>query len=171
VLNIQDGFFLTVLYNAMSKAELQIELRQLRKEHLQGGRAVSSMNVADLRTEVAAIRHIQGRSQSHPSMERTIGRPSSRPMHNATVEDEDEDGEGIRTPAVPEKKPITKDTRGRASKGEEHIAKMVEAARKAREAKKANKDVEKSIKQPELSAKSERKSVHFCNCPSCPDKH
>ena len=154
----------------MSKAELQIELRQLRKEHLQGGRAVSSMNVADLRTEVAAIRHLQGRTQSHPSLERTIGRPSSRPMHHTTVEDADEDGEGIRTPVVPEKKVIVKD-KSKVHATPEHIAKMNEAAKKAREAKKANKEVQKSIKEPEMPSKSERKSVHFCNCPSCPDKH
>jgi len=155
----------------MSKAELQIELRQLRKEHLQGGSAVSKMSLAELRTEVAAIRHLQGRAQSHPSHERTIGRPSSRPMHNATVEDADEDGEGIRTPVVPEKKPIIKDTRGRAPKSEEHIAKMNEAAKKAREAKKAAKEAESLIKQPDLPARSERKTVQFCNCPSCPDRH
>jgi len=155
----------------MSKAELQIELRQLRKEHLQGGSAVSKMSLQQLRTEVAAIRHLQGREKSHPSMERTIGRPSSRPMHNATVEDEDEDGEGIRTPAVPEKKPIIKQPGKNNNSSPEHLAKMQEAAKKAREAKKAAKEAESFVKQPELPTRSERKSVHFCNCPSCPDRH
>jgi len=155
----------------MSKAELQIELRQLRKEHLQGGSAVSKMSLQQLRTEVSAIRHLQGRTHSHPSMEgKTVGRPAARPMHNATVEDEDEDGEGIRTPAIPEKKPIIKDQK-KAHASPEHIAKMQEAAKKAREAKKAAKETEGLVKQPELPARSERKSVHFCNCPSCPDKH
>lgn len=151
---------------------MQIELRQLRKEHLQGGRAVSSMNVADLRTEVAAIRHLQGRKESHPSLERTMGRPSARPMHNATVEDADEDGEGIRTPVVPEKKVIIKDQK-RGHTSPEHLAKMQEAAKKAREAKKAAQGDKKemAIKEPNVPSKSERKSVHFCNCPSCPDKH
>jgi len=155
----------------MSKAELQIELRQLRKEHLQGGSAVSKMSLQQLRTEVAAIRHLQGRTHSHPSLDgKTVGRPAARPMHNATVEDADEDGEGIRTPAVPEKKVIIKDPRG-GKRSDEQMAKMQEAAKKAREAKKAAKEAESFVKQPELPTRSERKSVHFCNCPSCPDRH
>jgi hypothetical protein len=91
-------------------------------------------------------------------------------MHNATVEDADEDGEGIRTPAVPEKKVIIKDPRG-GKRSDEQMAKMQEAAKKAREAKKAAKEAESFVKQPELPTRSERKSVHFCNCPSCPDRH
>lgn len=174
MLNLKVSFYLTLLQNKMSKAELQIELRALRKEHLQGGKAVSQMSLADLRTEVTAIRHLQGRTQSHPVPGRTIGRPSARPMHNTTVEDADEDGEGITTPVVPQKKPIIKDTRGgNFVMTEEHKAKMLEAAKKAREAKKAalGDKKEMAIKEPVMPNKSERKTVHFCNCPSCPDKH
>ena len=152
---------------------MQIELRALRKEHLQGGNAVSKMSLADLRTEVTAIRHLQGRSQSHPVPGRTIGRPSARPMHNTTVEDADEDGEGITTPVVPEKKVIIKDTKKVNNASPEHLAKMQEAAKKAREAKKAAQGDKKemAIKEPVIPNKSEKKTVHFCNCPSCPDKH
>jgi hypothetical protein len=94
-------------------------------------------------------------------------------MHHATVEDADEDGEGIRTPAVPEKKVIIKDAKKVNNASPEHIAKMLEAAKKAREAKKAAQGDKKemAIKEPNVPSKSERKSVHFCNCPSCPDKH
>jgi len=148
---------------------LQTELRKLRKEHLQGGRAVSSMNLADLRTEVAAIRHLQGRVESHPSLERTMGRPSARPMHNSTVEDADEDGEGIKTPVIPEKKVIIKDAK-KAHSTPDHMAKM----REARDAKKAaqgeKKEMKALVKEPEMPSKSAAKKMCFCNCPSCPHK-
>jgi len=155
-----------------TKAELAAELRQLRREHLQGGNAISAMKLADLRTEVAAIRRLNANKEKYPSLEgKTVGRPAARPMHNTTVEDADEDGEGIKTPAIPEKRIVPKDEKKVRILSEEHKAKMLEAGRLAREAKKNNKDVEKSIKQPDMPSKSERKSVHFCNCPSCPDKH
>ena len=152
----------------MSKAELQIELRQLRKEHLQGGSAVSKMSLAELRTEVAAIRHLQGRTKSHPSLEgKTVGRPLSRTIDKSTVEDADEDGEGIKTPVIPEKKVITKLAQGSGAKSPEHMAKLQEAAKKAREAKKEMKAL---VKEPEMPSKSAAKKMCFCNCPSCPHK-
>lgn len=158
----------------MSKAELQIELRQLRKEHLQGGSAVSKMSLAELRTEVAAIRHLQGRTKTHPSLEgKTVGRPAARPMHNTTVEDADEDGEGIQTPVIPEKKVLVKDPRG-GKRSDEQMLKMQEAAKAAREAKKAaqgeKKEMKTLIKEPDVPSKSAVKKLCFCNCPSCPHK-
>ena len=153
----------------MSKAELQIELRQLRKEHLQGGNAVSKMSLAELRTEVAAIRRVGGSKERYPSLEKTMGRPSARPMHNTTVEDADEDGEGIRTPVIPEKKVIVKDAK-KAHSTPEHMAKM----REARDAKKAaqgeKKEMKALVKEPEMPSKSAVKKMCFCNCPSCPHK-
>ena len=153
----------------MSKAELQIELRQLRKEHLQGGNAVSKMSLAELRTEVAAIRRVGGSKERYPSLEKTMGRPSARPMHNTTVEDADEDGEGIRTPVIPEKKVIVKDAK-KAHSTPEHMAKM----REARDAKKAaqgdKKEMKALVKEPEMPSKSAAKKMCFCNCPSCPHK-
>jgi len=57
----------------------------------------------------------------------------------------------------------------------EHKAKMIEASKKAREAKKAaqneKKEVKALIKEPEGPSKSAPKKLCFCNCPSCPDKH
>jgi hypothetical protein len=153
----------------MSKAELQIELRQLRKEHLQGGNAVSKMSLAELRTEVAAIRRLGGNKERYPSLERTMGRPSARPIHNTTVEDADEDGEGIQTPVVPEKKVIIKDAK-KAHATPEHMAKMREV-RDAKKAEKAEKkELEALIKGPEMPSKSGAKKMCFCNCPSCPHK-
>jgi hypothetical protein len=150
-----------------TKAELAAELRQLRKEHLQGGNAVSKMSLADLRTEVAAIRRLGGNKERYPSLEgKTVGRPAARPMHNTTVEDADEDGEGIKTPVIPEKKVIVKDQK-KAHATPEHIAKMQEAAKKAREAKKEMKAL---VKEPEMPSKSAAKKMCFCNCPSCPHK-
>ena len=147
----------------MSKAELQIELRQLRKEHLQGGSAVSKMSLAELRTEVAAIRHLQGRTKSHPSLEgKTVGRPLSRTIDKSTVEDADEDGEGIQTPVIPEKKVIVKDQK-KAHSTPDHMAKMREAA-------KAKKEMKALVKEPEMPSKSAAKKMCFCNCPSCPHK-
>ena len=159
-----------------TQAELAAELRQLRKEHLQGGNAVSKMKVNDLRTEVLAIRKLNERKGSHPVLQNPIGRPSARPLHNATVEDLDEEGEGVRVPVIPEKgKPVAKDPRGKTSITPEHKAKLMEAAKKAREAKKAaqteKKEVKALIKEPELPSRSAPKKMCFCNCPSCPDKH
>jgi len=158
-----------------TKAELQAELRQLRKEHLQGGNAVSKMKVNDLRTEVLAIRKLNERKADRPVLQNPIGRPSARPLHNATVEDADEDGEGVRVPVIPEKKVIQKQTQGRHPMSPEHKAKMVEASKKAREAKKATqaekKEVKALIKEPEGPSRSAPKKMCFCNCPSCPDKH
>jgi hypothetical protein len=158
----------------MSVDELRMELRQLRKEHLQGGNAVSKMKLADLRTEVAAIRRLNGNKERYPSLEgKTVGRPAARPMHNTTVEDADEDGEGIKTPVIPEKKVIVKDQK-KAHATPEHIAKMQEAAKKAREAKKAaqgeKKEMKALVKEPEMPSKSAAKKMCFCNCPSCPHK-
>jgi hypothetical protein len=159
-----------------TKAELAAELRQLRKEHLQGGNAVSKMKVNDLRTEVLAIRKLNERKASHPVYDaKTVGRPAARPLHNATVEDLDEDGEGVRVPVIPEKKVIEKQPQGRHPMSPEHKAKMIEASKKAREAKKAaqneKKEVKALIKEPEGPSKSAPKKLCFCNCPSCPDKH
>tara|TARA_R110000868_G_scaffold239273_2_gene493716 strand:+ start:305 stop:787 length:483 start_codon:yes stop_codon:yes gene_type:complete len=156
----------------MSVDELRMELRQLRKEHLQGGNAVSKMKLADLRTEVAAIRRLNGNKERYPSLEgKTVGRPAARPMHNATVEDVDEDGEGIKTPVIPEKKVIPKLTQGSGKKSPEHLAKMQEALKASREAKKAaqgeKKEMKALVKEPEMPSKSERKTIHFCNCPDC----
>ena len=139
-----------------TKAELAAELRQLRKEHLQGGNAVSKMKVNDLRTEVLAIRKLNERKGSHPVYDsKTVGRPAARPLHNATVEDADEDGEGVRVPVIPEKKIIEKQTQGRHPMSPEHKAKMAEAAKKAREAKKTEKkEVKALIKEPEGPSRS-----------------
>ena len=156
-----------------TKAELAAELRQLRKEHLQGGNAVSKMKVNDLRTEVLAIRKLNERKGSHPVYDgKTVGRPAARPLHNATVEDLDEEGEGVRVPVIPEKKVIEKQPQGRHPMSPEHKAKMAEAAKKAREAKKAEKkEVKALIKEPEGPSRSAPLKMCFCNCPSCPDKH
>jgi hypothetical protein len=159
-----------------TKAELAAELRQLRKEHLQGGNAISAMKLADLRTEVAAIRRLNANKERYPSLEgKTVGRPAARPMHNSTVEDVDDEGEGIKTPVIPQKKVVPKDEKKMRVLSDEHKAKMLEAGRVAREAKKAEKaekkELETLIKGPEMPSKSERKTIHFCNCPSCPDKH
>jgi hypothetical protein len=94
-------------------------------------------------------------------------------MHNTTVEDADEDGEGIKTPVIPEKKVLIKDPRG-GKRSDEQMLKMQEAAKKAREAKKAEKaekkELETLIKGPEMPSKSGAKKMCFCNCPSCPHK-
>lgn len=152
-----------------TKAELAAELRQLRKEHLQGGNAVSKMKVNDLRTEVLAIRKLNERKASRPVLQNPMGRPSARPLHNATVEDMDENGEGVRVPVIPEKRqPVPKlDNRGHPI-SPEHKIKMAEAAKKAREAKKEMKAL---IKEPELPSHSAPLKMCFCNCPSCPNKH
>jgi len=151
-----------------TKAELAAELRQLRKEHLQGGNAVSKMKINDLRTEVLAIRKLNERKGSHPVYDsKTVGRPAARPLHNATVEDADEDGEGVRVPVLPQKKVIEKQTQGRHPMSPEHKAKMAEAAKKAREAKKETKAL---IKEPEGPSRSAPKKICFCSCPDCPHK-
>jgi len=90
-------------------------------------------------------------------------------MHNSTVEDADEDGEGIKTPVIPEKKVIIKDAK-KAHSTPDHMAKM----REARDAKKAaqgeKKEMKALVKEPEMPSKSAAKKMCFCNCPSCPHK-
>jgi hypothetical protein len=153
----------------MSKAELQAALRQFRKENFQGGNAISRMGMAELRTELQAHKHVFDRSKTHPSLERTMGPAAPRPFHNKVVEDADEDGEGVRVPVIPEKRqPVAKDPRGKTSITPEHKAKLLEAAKKAREAKKEMKAL---VKEPELPSRSAPKKMCFCNCPTCPDKH
>ena len=158
-----------------TKAELAAELRQLRKEHLQGGQAISAMKLNDLRTEVVAIRALQARKGTHPVYDgKTVGRPAARQMNNTTVEDVDEDGEGIKTPVIPQKKIIPKDEKKVRILSDEHKAKMLEAGRIAREAKKAaqgeKKEMKALVKEPEMPSKSAVKKMCFCNCPSCPHK-
>jgi hypothetical protein len=95
-------------------------------------------------------------------------------MHNATVEDVDEDGEGIKTPVIPQKKVIPKDEKKVRVLSDEHKAKMLEAGRVAREAKKAaqgeKKEMKALVKEPEMPSKSSAKKICFCTCPSCPHK-
>lgn len=158
-----------------TKAELAAELRQLRKEHLQGGNAISAMKLADLRTEVAAIRRLNANKERYPSLEgKTVGRPAARTIREATVEDADDDGEGIKTPVIPQKKVVPKDEKKVRILSDEHKAKMLEAGRLAREAKKAaqgeKKEMKALVKEPNMPSKSERKTHCFCNCPSCPHK-
>jgi len=160
----------------MSKAELQAELRRIRKEHFMGGGAVSAMNMAALRTELQAHKAVFDRSKSHPSHERTMGPAAPRAFHEKTVQNTDEDEEGISIPVIREKKkPVEKVASQVRVMTEEHKAKMAEAAKKAREAKKAaqteKKEVKALIKEPELPSRSAPKKMCFCNCPSCPDKH
>jgi hypothetical protein len=161
----------------MSKAELQAALRQFRKENFQGGNAISRMGMAELRTELQAHKHVFDRSKTHPSLERTMGPAAPRPFHNKVVEDADEEGEGVRVPVIPEKKkPVAKDPRGsKTVMTPEHKEKLMEAGKKAREAKKAaqneKKEVKALIKEPEGPSRSAPKKMCFCDCPSCPDRH
>ena len=160
----------------MSKSELQAELRRIRKENFQGGCAISNMNMAQLRTELQAHKAVIDRSKSHPSLERTMGPAAPRPLHNKVVEDANEDGEGVSVPVIPEKKKVVvKDPRGaKTVMTPEHKAKLMEAGRIAREAKKAaqgeKKEMKALIKEPEVPSKSAVKKMCFCNCPSCPHK-
>jgi hypothetical protein len=125
---------------------------------------------------VAAIRRLNANKERYPSLEgKTVGRPAARPMHNSTVEDADDDGEGIKTPVIPQKKIIPKDEKKVRILSDEHKAKMLEASRVAREAKKATqgekKEMKALVKEPEMPSKSERKTIHFCTCPDCPQRH
>lgn len=160
----------------MSKAELQAELRRIRKENFMGGNAVSAMNMAALRTELQAHKAVFDRAKSHPSHERTMGPAAPRAFHNKVVEDPDEDGEGVSVPVIPEKKKaVPKDPRGtNRTMSEEQKAKLMEAGRMAREAKKAaqteKKEVKALIKEPEVPSRSAPKKICFCNCGDCPHK-
>jgi hypothetical protein len=157
----------------MSKAELQAELRRIRKENFQGGSAVSAMNMAQLRTELQAHKAVIDRSKSHPSLERTKGPAAPRPFHEKVVENVDEDGEGISIPVIREKKkPVEKIASQVRVISEEQKAKMAEARAKAQKAKRDEKKETKAlIKEPEGPSRSAPKKMCFCNCPSCPDKH
>jgi hypothetical protein len=153
----------------MSKAELQAELRRIRKENFMGGNAVSAMNMAALRTELQAHKAVMDRSKSHPSLERTMGPAAPRPFHNKVVEDADDDGEGVRVPVIREKKkPVEKVASQVRVLSEEQKAKMGEARAKAQKAKREMKAL---VKEPELPSRSAPKKLCFCNCPTCPDKH
>lgn len=157
----------------MSKAELQAELRRIRKENFMGGNAVSAMNMAALRTELQAHKAVMDRAKSHPSLERTKGPAAPRPFHEKAVVDADENGEGIQVPVIREKKkPVEKVASQVRVLSEEQKAKMGEARARAQKAKRDEKKEAKAlIKEPEGPSRSAPKKICFCDCPSCPDKH
>jgi fatty acid-binding protein DegV len=91
------------------------------------------------------------------------------------MEDVNEDGEGVSVPVIREKKKaVEKITSKVRVMTDEHKAKMQEAGRIAREAKKAaqgeKKEMKALVKEPEMPSKSAAKKMCFCNCPSCPHK-
>lgn len=156
-----------------TKYELQAKLRELNRGFPRI--PISKLKVHEIEACIEAIEKVRSEGDSilatktpHPT-----GRPSARPIEVEEVEDE---GLTIRTPKAPaarvvrkekaEKKPVESLRLSFSEdEDEEPIAKLP--------APKPSKPVpppptHAPAPAPEAKKKSEKVTVHFCNCPNCP---
>jgi hypothetical protein len=135
-----------------TKYELQTELRELNRGFPR--MPISKMKMHELEAAIDASRKMKGEmgaalTTKTPSVG---GRPSARPILSESMEDEDV---VLHVPKAPAPR-ISKPTPRIVKDDDDEPASL-----------KAPKRVVKVEKVVEMPTKSERKTVHFCNCPNC----
>jgi len=156
-----------------TKYELQAKLRELNRGFPRI--PISKLKVHEIEACIEAIEKLRADGDAilatktpHPT-----GRPSARPID---VEEVETDGLTIRTPKAPaarvvrkEKKPVVAELVFSEDEDDEPIAKLpAPKPSKPAPPPPTRAPAPAPVVAPDCKKKSEKVTVHFCNCPNCP---